>query len=97
MRFEVGARELILTAAIALAAVSVLDCSPPVGTALGVVLIPFVALMTSGRASRRDLALRESAPPVRGVCRCGHVMSMHCHPDCSGPCAVPGCRCEGCA
>jgi hypothetical protein len=34
-------------------------------------------------------------PPTRGVCRCGHVMSMHCHADCSGPCAEPGCQCAG--
>lgn len=97
VRFYIGVRELLLTAAIALAAVAALDCSPPVGTALGVVLIPFVALVTSSLVPQRDPTPREPAPPprTRGLCACGHVMSMHCHADCSGPCAVPDCRCEG--
>jgi len=33
--------------------------------------------------------------PVRGLCQCGHPMSMHCHADCSGPCAEPDCDCVG--
>ena len=38
---------------------------------------------------------RPGAAPVRGLCRCGHRMSMHCHADTSGPCAEPGCDCVG--
>ncbi len=79
----------------AIAAVSLLDCSPPVSSALGVMLVPFVALATSHRMPERKDADRPAAQPVRGVCPCGHVMSMHCHADCSGPCAVPSCSCEG--
>jgi len=93
--FYIGARELILSAAIALAVVSVLDCSPPVGTALGVMLVPFVALATSRPIPERERVERDAPEPVRGVCGCGHRMSMHCHADCSGPCAVPSCPCEG--
>jgi hypothetical protein len=96
--FYVGVRELILSAAIAIAAVSLLDCAPPVGAALGVMLVPFVALVTSQRMHRtpeREDADRDAWQPARGVCQCGHVMSMHCHADCSGPCAVPNCPCEG--
>ena len=95
MRFYVGVLELILSAAIAIAAVSLLDCSPSVGTALGVMLVPFVALATSPRMPEREDADRDAWQPARGVCRCGHVMSMHCHADCSGPCAVTNCPCEG--
>jgi hypothetical protein len=93
--FYIGAKELILSAAIALVVVSVLDCSPPIGTALGIVLVPFVALATSRIGPETAPAKRDAAEPVRGVCRCGHMMSMHCHADCSGPCAVPNCPCEG--
>ena len=88
---------MILSAAIAIAAVSLLDCSASVGTALGVMLVPFVALATSPRMPEREDADRDAWQPARGVCRCGHVMSMHCHADCSGPCAVPSCPCEGSA
>ena len=102
MRFYVGVPELILSVAIAIAAVSLLDCAPSVGAALGVMLIPFVALATSHLMPKRLMPEREDADvdtwqPARGVCRCGHVMSMHCHADCSGPCAVPHCPCEGSA
>jgi len=38
---------------------------------------------------------QRASPPVRGLCRCGHPMSMHCHVDGSGPCAAPDCRCPG--
>jgi hypothetical protein len=38
---------------------------------------------------------RPSALPVRGLCPCGHPMSMHCHGDCSGPCAETDCDCVG--
>ena len=86
---------MILSAAIAIAAVSLLDCAPSVGAALGVMLVPFVALATSHRIPEREDADRDAWQPARGVCRCGHVMSMHCHADCSGPCAVPSCPCEG--
>jgi len=34
-------------------------------------------------------------PPMRGLCPCGHLMSMHCHADGSGPCATPDCQCPG--
>jgi len=36
-----------------------------------------------------------SPPPIRGLCPCGHLMSMHCHADGSGPCATPECQCPG--
>ena len=90
VRFYVGVPELILSVAIAIAAVSLLDCAPSVGAALGVMLVPFVNLATTHRMPERD-----AWQPARGVCRCGHVMSMHCHADCSGPCAVTNCPCEG--
>jgi hypothetical protein len=95
VRFYVGVPELILSVAIAIAAVSLLDCAPSVGAALGVMLVPFVALATSHRMPEREDADRDARQPARGVCRCGHVMSMHCHADCSGPCAVLNCPCEG--
>ena len=95
VRFYVGVPELILSVALAIAVVSLLDCAPSVGAALGVMLVPFVALATSHLMPEREDADGDVWQPARGVCRCGHVMSMHCHADCSGPCAVPHCPCEG--
>ena len=95
MRFYVGALELLLSAALAIAAVTVLDLASPVGAALGVMLVPFLALATSHVVVEREEGEPAAADPAPGVCQCGHVMSMHCHADCSGPCAVPECLCEG--
>jgi DNA-binding transcriptional regulator YdaS (Cro superfamily) len=85
----------MLSAAIAIGAVSLLDLASPVGAALGVMIIPFVALATSRAVPEREDVKRDAWQPARGVCQCGHVMSMHCHADCSGPCAVQNCPCEG--
>jgi len=94
MKLEIGLRELVLSTAISVGAAWLLGWPPPLGAALGVLVVPFVALATVFLPSEPE-GTTESWEPTRGVCRCGHVMSMHCHADCSGPCAVPNCPCEG--
>jgi hypothetical protein len=37
---------------------------------------------------RGSRPVRSAKSPLRGVCDCGHVMSMHCASDGSGPCAA---------
>ncbi|HZP38717.1 MAG TPA: hypothetical protein VFE48_19710 [Methylomirabilota bacterium] len=41
------------------------------------------------------MAIGPVSEQIRGVCACGHMPSMHCRVDGSGPCAEPGCACEG--
>jgi len=93
MGFHVGLWELSLSAAIGAGAAWFLDWPPALSAALGVLLVPLVAATVVGLLSGRR-PHRVELPP-RGLCRCGHPMSMHCHADCSGPCAVPDCRCAG--
>ena len=63
--------------------------------ALGAMIVPLVALASSPHPPEPHEDAERDAQPARGVCQCGHVMSMHCHADCSGPCAVQNCPCEG--
>ena len=95
MRFFIGPREIVVSAVIAVAVAMLLDLESALGAALGAVLVPFVALATSSRVPDREAGGEPVVTRLPGVCHCGHVMSMHCHPDCSGPCAAPNCPCEG--
>ena len=94
MTFRVGIRELLLSGAISVVLMALLDWPAALGAAVGVAAVPLVALATLAWVTTPADAAR-SAGPVRGLCPCGHQMSMHCHADCSGPCAVPGCECPG--
>ena len=90
MTFQVGPWELSISAAIGAGTAWLLEWPPVVSAALGVILVPLVAGVFIGLTSgpRADI-------PPRGLCRCGHPMSMHCHADGSGPCAVAECGCAG--
>ena len=92
MNFRIGLLELMVAATVSAGLVWLLEWQQPAGAALGVIVVPLVALATSLRVSAREDRLWQ---PVRGLCDCGHQMSMHCHGDCSGPCAVPNCSCLG--
>jgi hypothetical protein len=94
MSIQVGLRDVCIAAAIGAGAAALLDAPPAMSATLGVLLVPLVAVAAGGQRSSRDTARGlEQAP--RGVCDCGHPMSMHCHSDCSGPCAATDCRCAG--
>ena len=87
-------RDVGFSIAIGAGAAWLLDWPPVVSAVLGAVLVPVVAAGAGGALSGLQAA-RGAEPPPRGVCDCGHPMSMHCHDDGSGPCATPDCRCPG--
>ena len=83
-----------IAAAVGAGAAWLLELPPAMSAALGVLLVPAVALTDSG-ARPAHRAARDPESPARGLCECGHVMSMHCGSDSAGPCAVAACRCAG--
>jgi hypothetical protein len=96
MRVRIGRWEIGIAAALGAAAAWLLEWPPVVSAAAGVILVPLVAVAGGGVR----LSPRHSAPlpsPPRGLCDCGHPMSMHCGSDSSGPCATAECRCAGSA
>jgi hypothetical protein len=94
MAIRIGVRDMCIAAAIGASAASLLDAPPVLSATLGVLLVPLVAVAAGGLLSSLATA-RGAEPTPRGVCDCGHPMSMHCHGDCSGPCAAADCRCTG--
>jgi hypothetical protein len=94
MGIRIGLRDVCIAAVIGAGAASLLDAPPVLSATLGVLLVPLVAAAAGGVLTSRPPARSAESTP-RGVCDCGHPMSMHCHGDCSGPCAAPDCRCAG--
>jgi hypothetical protein len=94
MPLRIGRWEVGISVALGAGAAWLLDLSPAVSAALGVLLVPLVSVADVGSLSTRGAPRRAEGPP-RGLCHCGHLMSMHCLGDCSGPCAVSDCRCAG--
>jgi hypothetical protein len=94
MSFHVGRWQVAMAAAIGAGTAWLLELPPALSAAVGVLLVPAVAAADIGTPSHRPAPL-EVGPPSRGLCACGHVMSMHCGSDSSGPCAVADCRCGG--
>jgi hypothetical protein len=92
MAMRIGPRDVCIAAVIGAGAASLLDAPPVLSATLGVLLVPLVAVAAGGVLSSLPRGT-ESTP--RGVCDCGHPMSMHCGGDCSGPCAAADCRCAG--
>jgi hypothetical protein len=94
MAIRIGPRDVCIAAVIGAGAASLLDAPPVLSATLGVLLVPLVAVAAGGVLSSLPIARGAESTP-RGVCDCGHPMSMHCHSDCSGPCAAADCRCAG--
>jgi hypothetical protein len=91
MSFRVGRWQVAIAAAIGAGAAWLLELPPALSAAIGVLLVPAVAAAEVGARLHQPPIDR----PSRGLCACGHVMSMHCGSDSSGPCAVDDCRCAG--
>jgi hypothetical protein len=83
---------VISAAAIGAVAAWILEWSPAASAAVGALLVP---LMTPISGAVFSAHRTSSVATLRGVCECGHVMSMHCASDGSGPCAAAGCPCAG--
>jgi hypothetical protein len=94
MNVKIGAWAVSIAAAIGAGAAWFLEWPSTTSAAVGAVLVPLVAVATGVVSSGRRIS-RGTQPPPRGVCECGHVMSMHCASDGSGPCAAAGCPCAG--
>ena len=94
MSVQIGRWAVGIAAAIGAGAAWFLEWSPAASAAVGAVLVPIVAIAGGTVFSSRPTSLDAEQPP-RGPCECGHLMSMHCGVDASGPCAVDDCRCAG--
>ena len=94
MNVKIGAWGVSIAAAIGAAAAWFLEWPSATSAAVGAVLVPLVAVATGVVSSGRRIS-PGTQPPPRGVCECGHVMSMHCASDGSGPCAAADCPCAG--
>jgi hypothetical protein len=94
MSYHVGRWQVVAAAAIGAGTAWLLELPPALSAAIGVLLVPAVAAADVGGRSHRPRPV-DAGAPARGLCACGHVMSMHCGSDSSGPCAVADCRCAG--
>jgi len=94
MSVQVGRWGVGIAAAIGGGAAWLLEWPPAASAAFGALLVPLVAAVAGAIFSQRQASPVMQAPP-RGVCECGHVMSMHCASDGSGPCAAAACPCAG--
>jgi len=94
MNVQTGRWGVISAATIGAVAAWLLEWPPAASAAVGALLVPLVALTSSVVFSGRRASAVAQSPP-RGVCECGHVMSMHCAGDGSGPCAAADCACTG--
>ena len=94
MNVKVGRWGVSVAAVIGAGAAWLLEWPPAASAAVGAVLVPVVALASGVVSSGHQNSPRAPSPP-RGVCECGHVMSMHCSSDGSGPCAATDCPCLG--
>lgn len=94
MNVQTGRWGVISAAAIGAGAAWFLEWPPAASAAVGALLVPLMAVASGVVFSRRRTSLA-APPPPRGMCECGHLMSMHCASDGSGPCAAADCRCTG--
>jgi hypothetical protein len=94
MNVQIGRWGVLGAAAIGAVAAWFLEWPPAASAAVGALLVPLVA-RTSGVVFSGRQAPSAAPSPPRGVCECGHVMSMHCASDGSGPCAAADCSCAG--
>lgn len=94
MNLKIGQWGVVSAAAIGAGAAWLLDWPPAASAAVGALLVPLVAVVAGVVSSGRPTGPGAQSPP-RGVCECGHVMSMHCASDGSGPCAAADCHCDG--
>jgi hypothetical protein len=94
MSVQVGWWGVGIAAAIGGGAAWFLEWPPAASAAFGALLVPLVAVVAGAALAQRQ-ASPAMQPPPRGVCECGHVMSMHCASDGSGPCAAADCHCAG--
>jgi hypothetical protein len=94
MSVQVGRWGVSIAVAIGAAVAWLLDWPPAASAALGALLVPLVAVAGGGEGSDRETSAR-AQPPRRGLCECGHPMSMHCGSDGAGACAASECRCTG--
>ena len=93
MSVQIGRWGVSIAAAIGAGGAWLLESPPAASAALGALLVPLVAVAAGGVFSGRSSPGAQS--PRRGLCDCGHPMSMHCGSDGSGPCAEADCRCAG--
>ncbi|HSL51729.1 MAG TPA: hypothetical protein VK878_21895 [Candidatus Deferrimicrobiaceae bacterium] len=94
MSVKVGRWGVSIAATLGAGAAWLLEWPPAVSAALGALLVPLVAAAAGGVFSDRRTS-PGAEPPPRGLCDCGHPMSMHCGSDGFGPCAVADCHCAG--
>jgi hypothetical protein len=94
MSVKVGWWGVGSAASIGAGAAWLLEWPPAASAAVGALLVPLVALAAAGVLPSRRTAPGAEAPP-RGLCECGHPMSLHCGSDGAGPCAGADCRCAG--
>ena len=94
MNVQTGRWGVISAATIGAVAAWLLEWPPAASAVVGALLVPLLAL-TSGVVFSGRRASADAQSPPRGVCECGHVMSMHCAGDGSGPCAAADCPCTG--
>lgn len=94
MSVQVGRWGVVIAAAIGGGAAWLLEWPPAASAAFGALLVPLVGAGAGAVLSKRHASHVVHAPP-RGLCECGHVMSMHCASDGSGPCAAANCPCAG--
>ena len=94
MNVQIGRWGVLGATAIGAVAAWFLEWPPAASAAVGALLVPLVA-RTSGVVFSGRQAPPAALSTPRGVCECGHVMSMHCASDGSGPCAAADCSCAG--
>ena len=94
MNVKIGTWGVLIAAVIGAGAAWLLEWPAATSAAVGAALVPLVAVAAGVVSSGRRIS-PGAQPPPRGVCECGHVMSMHCVLDGSGPCAAADCTCAG--